>query len=221
MKKSAIGSLAVLALLGVLVSATWAEVLDPLVTVGTHYLMPNTLTTVPILVSTSEQVPVMVRGLDFYIQAGDGGPVNSNPQHQGTDTMPKITGVDVIGPGTLFYQPSGTQDTWHLPDSGGNYLIWQASTVLPVAEASRAASGTLAYVTIDTTGMSWHDTRTLTIENVAQYVHPELPQGYTTDFGGVPAKLVAGQIIILPEPGTLALLSVAATWAVLLLRRRK
>jgi hypothetical protein len=223
MKKPAISSLTVILLLFLSITPALAEVLDPVVDVGTHFLRPDTQTIIAITVSTSDQNPVMVRALDLSIQVGDGGADNSNQQHQGTDTMPRITAVDIIGPGTLFYQPGGTQNDFHLSEvipPGGAYMIWQAETELPPSESARAASGTLAYVTIDTTGMSIGETRTVTLKNVAQYVHPELPQGYTTDFGGVPAKLIDGQIVIVPEPATLVLLSVGIL-AVLLVRRRK
>jgi hypothetical protein len=229
MKKPAIATLTMVFLLWSSINPASAEFLTPTVDVGTWHLLPDTQTTVPILVSSSLQDPAMVRALDLSIQIGDGGPINSNQQHQGTDTMPKITAVDIIGPGTLFYQPSGTQDTFHLPSlpsSGGTYLIWQAETQLPSQEA-RAANGTLAYVTIDTTGCPLGFSRPLSLNNVATYYlnDPLYPNGFTTSFVGTQTNTIVpiinnGQIIIVPEPATAVLLATGLL-TVLLWRRRK
>jgi hypothetical protein len=187
----------------------------PTIDVGTHYLLPNTQKMIPIMVSTSLQNPDMVRALDFSIQVGDGGPINSYGQVQGTDTMPKITAVDIIGPGTLFYQPGGTQDTYHLPDSGGTYLIWQAETELPAAQPYRAAQGTLAYVTVDTTGAAPGLSRQLSLNNVAaEYLmnFPPVIPGFVTNFGGTNDAIINnGQLVVVPLH-TMTWTGIAGNW---------
>ena len=79
-----------LMLLLAVTSPAWAA---PVIDVGTHYLLPNDMRTIPIAVSGGDPV----QGLDFFVQVADGGAING-----GTATTPAITGIDIIGPGTLF-----------------------------------------------------------------------------------------------------------------------
>ncbi len=157
----------------------------PVIDVGTHYLLPSDQRTIAITTSGGD----LVQGLNFYIQVADGGTINS-----GTATKPKITGIDIIGPGTLFSQSNTGSQPFHLPVSGGTYLIWQDTTDTQ-DDIYLAATGTLAYVTIDTAGTTSSDPAyPLILENVAASYNP--PNGFTTDFAGVAATINAGQIVI-------------------------
>jgi hypothetical protein len=87
----------------------------PVIEGGIHYLLPNDQRTIPIMVSGGD----LVEGINFYVQLGDGGPING-----GTTTAPKISAIDLVGSGTLFSQSNTGSQAMCLPDSGGTYLIW-------------------------------------------------------------------------------------------------
>ena len=170
-----------LMLLLAVISPAWAT---PVIDVGTHYLLPNDVHTIAITVSGGDPV----QGLDFFVQVADGGPING-----GTATTPAITGIDIIGPGTLFSQSNKGSQPMHLPDAGGTYLIWTDSTITQPA-VTLNASGTLAYVTLDTTGTHSSDPAyALSLNNVAaNYSAP----GFNTDFGSVVPTINNGWIVI-------------------------
>jgi len=164
-------------------SPAWAA---PAIDVGTHYLLPNDTRTIAIAVSGGDQV----RGLNFYIQVGDGGSIN-----EGTDTKPKITGISIIGAGTLFASSNTGSQPMPLPDSGGTYLIWKDTTTTQTG-VTLSAAGTLAYATIDTTGTSSSDDPyDLILTNVAAN-YTGYPGGLNTDFGDVSPTVNSGQIVI-------------------------
>ena len=156
--------------------------------VGTHYLLPNDERRIPITVSGGD----LVEGLNFYIQVADGGEIN-----EGIATKPKITGLDIIGPGTLFNQSNTGSEPMHLPDSGGTYLIWKDSTTTAPG-VHLNATGTLAFVTINTANTSSSDSPySLNLDNVAaNYFYPDEP--FSTDFDSeTPLPTIhPGQIII-------------------------
>jgi hypothetical protein len=106
------------------------------VSAGAHVLAPNMAgQQVPILVSGSDAVS----GIDFFVQVGDGGTTVG-----GDDTGPRITQVDLVG-GTIF---AGNNTGVFLDPAP---LIWGATTT--TSSGSVPASGVLATLTIDTTGM--------------------------------------------------------------------
>jgi hypothetical protein len=106
------------------------------VTAGTHVLAPDMAgQQVPILVSGGEAVS----GIDFFVQVGDGGTTVG-----GDDTGPRITQVDLTS-GTIF----ASNNTGVFLDPAP--LIWGATTT--TESGSVSASGVLATLTIDTTGM--------------------------------------------------------------------
>jgi hypothetical protein len=106
------------------------------VNAGTHVLAPNTPgQQVPILVSGGDAVS----GIDFFVQVGDGGATVG-----GDDTGPTITHVDLVN-GTIF---AGNHTGGFLDPAP---LIWGATTT--TESGSVSANGTLAMLTIDTTGM--------------------------------------------------------------------
>jgi hypothetical protein len=114
------------------------------VVVGGHALLPNTANQViTISVTGGEQIA----GEDFFAQIGDGGAINN-----GVDTKPAFSNVDILG-GTIFAgNNTGASGD---PAPGGDAahpLIWDDGTV--TASGSVAASGILATLTINTTGLS-------------------------------------------------------------------
>jgi autotransporter-associated beta strand protein len=154
---------------------------------GTHYILPDDVRTIAVRVSGGD----LVEALNFFVQVADGGDAN-----MGTATKPKITGIDIIGPGTIFYQHNTGSTPYHLPDSGGTYLIWMDTTAAPRGETV-SASGALAFLTIDTTGTtSLDDPYPLTLENVAANSEFAPPGGFSTDFGNGEPTINAGQIVI-------------------------
>jgi fibronectin-binding autotransporter adhesin len=158
----------------------------PVIDAGTHYMLPNDVHRIAITVSGGDSV----QGVDLYVQVADGGAINS-----GTATMPKITAVDIIGSGTLFSQSNKGAQPAHLPDSGGTYLIWTDSTTTQTG-VSLNASGTLAYLTVDTTGTHTTDSAyALSLTGVAANYFGL--GGYDTNFGDyVSSTINNGYIVI-------------------------
>jgi hypothetical protein len=104
---------------------------------GMHTLAPNMPgQQVQIQVSGGEAVS----GIDFFVQVGDGGTTVG-----GDDTGPTITQVDFVT-GTIF----ATNNTGVFTDPAP--LIWGATTT--TSTGTVAASGLLATLTVDTTGIT-------------------------------------------------------------------
>jgi hypothetical protein len=125
--------LAAVALLLLTCPSAWAAN----VVVGNHVVLPNTPNQV-ITIQVSGGEPIA--GEDFAAQIGDGGMFNS-----GVNTKPVFTNVDILG-GTIFAgnNKGATVDA--------HPLIWAVGTV--TANGSVPASGLLATLTIDTSGLS-------------------------------------------------------------------
>jgi len=175
-----------------LVAATSA-LATPLIDVGDHSFTPGEVRTIAIPVSGGDAV----EGLDFYIQIGDGGPPN-----EGTDTAPRITAVDIIGPGTVF----ANNNTGDSPFSAGPLMWTDATTTQPGSTVN--ATGTLAFLTIDATGTSAGESHALLLTGVADHIFP--PSGVDTDFAGIVPRVINGTIHIVPEPSVVVLLGVGA-----------
>ena len=169
-------SSAVLSLL--MLSWTYAAVID----VGTHYILPDDVRTIPITVSGGDPV----RALDFFVQVADGGSDN-----YGTATKPVITAINIIGPGTIFSPSNVGSHPASLPEG----MIWSDSTNTQPG-VTIAAAGTLAYVTVNTAGTHSTDAPyALSVANVAaNYMYPDYP--LSTDFGDITPTINEGQIII-------------------------
>lgn len=133
---------------------------------GTHFLSPGVQVRVPIMVSGGD----LAAGLNLWVQIGDGGTANG-----GSLTAPIITAVDIVGPGTVFNSSNTGQYAFQ---SGG--LMWGASTTTnpPANAASVPATGTLAYITINTTGAAT-GSYPLRLQGVASSVFP--PSGKATE----------------------------------------
>jgi len=117
------------------------------INVGTHVLLPNTANqVVTIHVTGGEQIA----GEDFYAQIGDGGTYLG-----GSNVKPAFTNVDILG-GTIFAannngaygDPNGTPPG----SNAGHPLIWVDGTT--TVGGGLPASGLLATLTIDTTGLN-------------------------------------------------------------------
>jgi hypothetical protein len=104
---------------------------------GTHTLAPN---------MPGQQVQIhvtggeAVSGIDLFVQVGDGGTTVG-----GDDTGPRITQLDLVS-GTIF--AANHTDVFTDPAP----LIWGATTT--TTGGTVAASGLLATLTIDTTGIT-------------------------------------------------------------------
>jgi autotransporter-associated beta strand protein len=171
--------------LALLLAAATPALAVPVIDGGIHYLLPDDQRTIPITVRGDD----LVEGIDFYLQLDDGGVVNG-----GTATSPKITAIDLIGPGTLFSQSNTGSQATHLPDSGGTYLIWADWITTQPSDSPLSATGTLAYITLDTTGASASDVPyTLSFDNVAANY---APPGFDTDFADLAATIHSGSIIV-------------------------
>ncbi len=154
----------------------------PVIDAGTHYLLPDDVRTIAIAVSGGDQVNT----LNFFVQIADGIPPGENDP-----AKPVITGINIIGPGALFSQSNVGSLPWSLPGSGG--LIWQDFTFTQ-SGVNLNATGTLAYVTIDTTNT--HTTDPAYALNLAGVAANYDPPGYNTNFDLVTPTINPGWIVI-------------------------
>lgn len=160
---------------------------------------PNTPNqTVQLSITGGDQVA----GEDFFAQIGDGGSFNG-----GINTGPVFSGVDILAGSIFAGNNTGAVGD---PDPGGNAahpLIWLDSTTTSAGTVS--ASGLLATLTIDTTGIS-SGTYPLTLTGVASAFGPF--DTTLRDSLGDPVALnvLNGTITVaVPEPSTWVLLSAA------------
>jgi fibronectin-binding autotransporter adhesin len=161
---------------------------SPLISVSDQYMLnTNAQRQIPILVSSSPAE--QVQGVDLAVQIGDGGTVNL-----GTNTAPRITNLDVVGPGTIFYgNNTGTgtlDDGTPLPvylGSSGNNLI--AATQTTTSSGAIGANGVLAYLTVNPSGAAIGSAYQVIMQNVgANYATGP----WTSDFGSTAASFPAG-----------------------------
>jgi len=160
----------------------------PTITAGNHVLVPNSIQVIDILISGGDPIP----GLDLYLVVGDNvaGPI--------------ITAIDIVGPGTVFNPNNTGQSTLGPPyDVPGR----QPAVTTTTASGTVAASGVLAHVTLDTTGI-FGGTFSLSLTN------PDLGPSDVALDPGHDVILVDGSIT-LPEPASavLALGAAGALWA--------
>jgi len=173
-------------LLGVLVvtwgvAGAWAA---PVIAVGSLQAFPNDIRTFDLQVTGGD----MVQGLDFYVQIGDGGVANG-----GSDTVPAITVVDIVGPGTLFSASNTGQRTPFSSDQ-----LWAVSTTTGQT-ATLAAGGICARLTVDTTGTAIGESFPLWLTGVAEGIFGA--PGVDTAFAGLAAQITNGTIDIVVRPG--------------------
>lgn len=193
-------------------ASTTAALATPIIDVGDHLFSPGEIRTIAISVTGGDEVA----GLNFCIQIGDGGEANF-----GVDTLPIMTAVDIVSPGTIFNASNflGQSDT-------ASPLMWLAQSVTDDTIApTLSCTGILAYVTIDTTGAVPGETFPLLLKGVAlgSFGEPGLDTYFSDVFGvDVLADITNGSITIIPEPSTIGLLcSMLVAISVTALRRRR
>jgi hypothetical protein len=110
--------------------------------VGSHVLLPNTANQIiSIWVTGGGQVA----GEDFFAQVGDGGAFNG-----GVNTKPTLTNVDIVTSSIFAANNSGAYGD---PGNAVTHpLIWVDGTT--TQSGTVVASGRLAAITFDTTGLS-------------------------------------------------------------------
>jgi hypothetical protein len=155
---------------------------SPLISVDQQYMLnTDAQRRIPILVPSAAHE--RVEGVNLAVQIGDGGAVNA-----GSNTAPRITNLDVIGPGTIF-NASNTGSTPQYLGTGGNppYLIAMADTTTAYGDLD--ANGVLAYLTVNPSGAAVGSAYQVILQNVgANYTTGP----WTSDFGGVAASFPAG-----------------------------
>jgi autotransporter-associated beta strand protein len=161
---------------------------SPLISIQDQYMLnTNAQRLIPILVSSSTNE--LVDGVNLDVQIGDGGSVNG-----GTNTAPRITNLDIIGPGTIFYgNNTGTgtlADGTPLPvyiGSGGNNLI--AGTATTTDSGTVNANGVLAWLSVNPSGAAVGSAYQVILQNVgANYTTGP----WTSDFADVSASFPTG-----------------------------
>ena len=129
---------------GMLLALTAAPLeATPVIDGGTYYLEPGVTAQLTVTVSGGDAVP----GIEFVVQIGDGGVANG-----GTHAAPTITAVDLTGAGKVFAGAVGSN-----PQTPGPLMYLNDVTVPDtdpptIPPPTVPAAGTLATVTIDTTG---------------------------------------------------------------------
>jgi hypothetical protein len=184
----------------VLAAAATLDVRGQIVDVGSHDLLPNT----PDQVITINVTGVSgARGLDLYVQVGDGYPDVSGSVNDG----PNITSVDVVT-GTLF-------DSNNLGGQSGSGLgLQNRFREVLTAHDTVSGSGLLATLRIDTTGFT-SGTWSLSLKDVFN--------GTTTFFDAslnpIPINITDGSITVVPEPVASGVVAGLLLLAVVLCRR--
>ncbi len=163
----------------------------PTINVGTYYLLGNTPNqTIQISVTGGDSVP----GVNLYVQVGDGGPALADYGVPAGTPGPAITSIDLKGlgsnPATIFHA---------IPDSQTNYpgipQVASASIAIAAPGGTVPASGTLANLTIDTTGFNTaNQSFNLQLSNVLPF--SSLGGPYATDFADESASIANGSIVI-------------------------
>ena len=167
---------------------------DPIVSIGTFQL-PSVDSTqrIPIMVSSASHEHIA--GVDLYVQIADGGPVNG-----GSATAPRIVGLDLTGPGTIFNASNKGAATSFLGQGANNnppYLIAEADTI--TASGDLEANGVLAYLSVNTFGAALGSYR-VKVQDVGENV---ASGPWTTDFGISSAAFSDdGWIVVVAEPST-------------------
>ncbi len=157
-----------------------AEGAAPQILVGSHQIVAGEADQVIPLYVTGGQ---LVQGLDLYIELGDGGGANG-----GTDTIPVISDVDIIGPGTLFNQSNTGQSDTFTSD-----LLWAISVTTNEGVMDEiAADGLLAYVTIDAAGTAAGESYSLALKGAAIGIFG--PPGVDSNFAGIEADITNGTL---------------------------
>ena len=124
-----------------------SQILAATIDVGSHIVAANSAgQEIEILVSGGESVA----GFDLFLQVGDGGPELINVGLPAGTDAPEVSGVDLLS-GTIFDGATATQTD---PNRSGVVQVFFSNTAITLPAQTVSASGTLAKVTIDTTGFN-------------------------------------------------------------------
>jgi PEP-CTERM motif len=164
------------------------------VNVGAHVLLPNTANQIVTIQLTGGE---SVAGEDFYAQIGDGGTFLG-----GSDVKPAFANVDILT-GTIFSasnngaygDPNGTPTG----SNAGHPLVWIDGTT--TASGGVPASGLLATLTIDTTGLN-SGTFPLLVRGVASPLGSFDTTLRDASGNAIPLSISDGTLIVaVPLPG--------------------
>ncbi len=186
----------------------------PIISIGT-YEMSNLNQEYRIPIAVSSGAHERIEGMNLAVQIGDGGLANG-----GKDTTPRITGIDIVGPGTVFNASNWGSTPIYLGVGQENqppYLIGRAETV--TASGDLDANGVLAYLTVNPEGAAIGSSYRISLQNVGAN---NANGPWSTDFAGIPASFTAndGWIVIVPEP-SIGVLLLAAVGTLLFTRKRR
>ena len=158
------------------VARAWGS---PLISVEDQYMLnTDAERTFAVLVSsgTSEHV----EAAKLYVQIGDGGTIND-----GTDTTPRVTGLDLVGTGTIFHASNTGATPFYLSLSGNSPYLIASSETTTTPGTSVAANGVLAYITVNAAGATVGSAYRIDFQNVAaNYTGGP----WVSDFGDISAS---------------------------------
>ncbi len=184
MKTASIGGLLCVLLLTLPVNASL------IVRAGDHELAPNTANQIIEILIEGQGSENTLQGINLNIQIADGF------------TGPKITDVDVVGPGTVFASPNNNGQ------AGGKITdqIWGGvGTISPTPLTVGAANSVLAKVTIDTTGF-------FPGSNPWEFKLLGTLNGDSTLLGTTGSeRFVDGSLSVVPEPASILTLIAGAS----------
>ncbi len=173
------------------------------ITAGTHDVLENaTNQTFDILISTDASD--IISGCDFAVQIGPTG-----------QSCPAITAFDATTAGRIFFGDDSAQTYGIVPGYPGISVGGVTGPLDPNYDP--VASGILLTVTIDTTGYYIAD-GPYVIKLMTNYGNTEAHDGNGWEISGTVYN--SGTLNIIPEPATLALLSLAAVGFLIHRRRR-
>lgn len=191
------------------------------VTAGNHILNPNQAgQVIPIMISTDASEEIS--GLDLYLV------INGLDGSADAPNVPHITAEQLTGVGVVFGAVPATQfpygDPWDVynggPSYGQNTAFGAAPNATSGPSADAPATGVLAFITVDTTGIffgSWPlsltDPFIFGPTLLSKITGPVDPAGYT---------LIDGSLNIVPEPSSVVMgLFAAAGLVAVAIRRRR
>jgi len=178
--------------------------------VGVQYLLPNQAgQTVDFFIANTDSAPVVVGGLDIFLQVADGG-----PSAGGVIAGPSISNVNLLT-GPLWTAANAQQGSDERNTPQRHFSAVMINSIEPPFPTLAASSSTrVGQATIDTTGFS-QGTWDLSLQSEYSQSGLSGPKGEI-----IGLTLGNGTIAIVPEPGELALLVGGGGLLFALLRKR-
>lgn len=185
--------------LAILASGAALATAAPTITAGNHLLLPNTPGQIVPLLASGEGAADLLAGADLFLVIGGGtaGPV--------------ATGFDIVGPGTIFSGNNNGQQ-----DFGAPYIPpgRELAAFVTTLSGTVAPNGVLAYLTLDTTGIT---SGNFSLSLTSDVIGPSILYAA----GGAPTILLDGTLSVVPEPSTVVLaLFGAVSVTAMAIRRR-